>query len=132
MRRGARVSQEALAREAGLSNTTISRWERGKEKEPETTSVRAVAEIFGVREEWLLTGREPRSATVNRANAPGEVLADLRTAIDAARHYIEELESALATRTPGTLIPEQAEALLVEATDAESRGEPPSGRERPA
>lgn len=131
-RKKRKVTQGEVGAAVGVTGGTVSKWERGIETNPTDANLKGLAALFGVRVEWLWEGQEPRSATVNRANAPGEVLADLRTAIDAARHYVEELEAALATRTPETLVPGQAEALLVEATDAESGGEPLSGQERPA
>jgi transcriptional regulator with XRE-family HTH domain len=56
----ARIDQDDLAREMGVSRQSISNWERGYAK-PKRPYVWAWADVTGVDRDWLLTGDAPDS-----------------------------------------------------------------------
>ena len=51
------LSQEALAERLGVSRQSVSKWERG-EAVPEGERLAALAALFSVSVDWLLTGEE--------------------------------------------------------------------------
>jgi transcriptional regulator with XRE-family HTH domain len=53
-RRDLSLSQDSLAKAAGVNQTTLSRWERGEV--PIAESLRAIADTLDVSIDWLLTG----------------------------------------------------------------------------
>lgn len=52
------LSQEALAERLGVSRQAISKWETG-EAMPEVTKLAALAKVFGVTADWLISDEEP-------------------------------------------------------------------------
>ncbi len=66
------LSQEALAAECGVSQTTVSKIERGESEE--TRKAHLLAAACGVSTTWLITGRGPEKAPkmqLREADAPG-------------------------------------------------------------
>lgn len=55
-RTASRKSQEWLAEEVGVRQTSVSAWERGA-KDPATENLSRVAQALNVNFEWLATGR---------------------------------------------------------------------------
>lgn len=60
-RKANKISQEKLAEKAELSKNYIYLIESGRET-PGKNAVRDIANILNVRQEWLLTGDEPKRA----------------------------------------------------------------------
>ncbi len=56
-RKRAGLSQEALAERLGVSRQSVSKWETG-DSEPEIGKLRALASVFGVTVDWLLSEEE--------------------------------------------------------------------------
>ena len=63
-RRAAKLSQEELAARVGVSRQAVSKWELG-ESAPEVTKLVALARIFGVTADQLLSEDEPSGAPPN-------------------------------------------------------------------
>ena len=61
LRKAAGLSQTELAKHLGISNKAVSKWENGRAK-PTTDKLRAMAELFNVSVEQLLTEREEKKA----------------------------------------------------------------------
>ena len=55
-RKGAGLSQEALAERLNVSRQAVSKWETG-DAEPESGKLGQLARVFGVTVDWLLTGQ---------------------------------------------------------------------------
>lgn len=53
LRETAKISQMELAQKLGVKQSTISTWERGR-RDPDTDTVKKLAEIFGVSIDYLL------------------------------------------------------------------------------
>jgi len=62
------LTQESLAKKLGINRVSISQWERG-DTSPKGNNLVRLAEILGVKPEWLLFGSD--SADVARAGAAG-------------------------------------------------------------
>ena len=67
-RRRAGLSQEALAEKLGVSRQAVSTWETG-DSEPELSKLRALAGVFQVSADWLLSEEEPPEAAQQEAEA---------------------------------------------------------------
>lgn len=57
-RKRAGLSQDALAEQVGVSRQAVSKWELGT-AQPELDKIVALAKVFGVTTDWLLTDEEP-------------------------------------------------------------------------
>jgi transcriptional regulator with XRE-family HTH domain len=81
----AKLSQDELAQQAGVSQSTIGNIEAGLRKNPR--ELLAIAKAAGVHAEWLKTGRGPKLLT--QAPAPPSIPEDhaalLRDMLDAMR-----------------------------------------------
>ena len=73
-RKKAGLSQDALAERIGVSRQAVSKWEIGS-AQPDLANIVALAKVFGVTTDWLLTDDEPEAA-------PPEVLDDERVVHD--------------------------------------------------
>lgn len=73
-REAAALSQEALARAAGISLSTVSKYEQ-RQHGPSGTTAAALARVLGVSTDWLLTGvgRGPHSPTIAPDESAQEV-----------------------------------------------------------
>ena len=77
------ISQEALAEKLGVSRQAVSKWENG-EAMPETTKLPALAKVFGVSIDWLLSEEEPMATDGENASdreetgSPPEEAADIK------------------------------------------------------
>ncbi|MFT4172148.1 MAG: helix-turn-helix transcriptional regulator [Rhodocyclaceae bacterium] len=72
-RHNAGLTQSALARQAGLSQTTISSLENGQRLKG-STQIARLAAVLGVNALWLAEGRGPRNGdTVRNAEEAGSV-----------------------------------------------------------
>lgn len=58
-RQQANLTQEALARKAGIAYSTLAKIERGAIKDPSVTTVAALANVLGITLDELLTGSNP-------------------------------------------------------------------------
>ncbi|MDZ4349696.1 MAG: helix-turn-helix domain-containing protein [Xanthomonadaceae bacterium] len=65
-RRRARLSQAALAARIGVDRSAVSHWERGHGNLPSSANLLALANITGVRVEWLLHGVGSATPSVGR------------------------------------------------------------------
>ena|GEM_PF-5793209 len=81
------LSQEALARKAGLSRTFVSLVER-KEQEPGPTSLQALADALHVKARWLRTGEGTRLR-------PSHPDAERLSGTDIAKHLGVSVERVL-------------------------------------
>lgn len=106
-RKDAGLSQPALAQKVGLSQTTISDIERGRNAG--STEAAALAAVLGVNALWLAEGKGPKH--------PGGKDVQPSPALAAESHpdIAPEVAALLATITgaagDGTLTPEQAAAF---------------------
>jgi transcriptional regulator with XRE-family HTH domain len=83
-------SQEGLAEELGVSRQAVSKWETG-ESEPEIGKLRALASVFGVTVDFLLSDEDPREDATPAEEAPRETGA--RTWVDALPGVLRQLVS---------------------------------------
>ena len=56
------LSQDALAERIGVSRQAVSKWELGS-AQPELDNIVALAKVFGITTDWLLTDDEPEAAS---------------------------------------------------------------------
>lgn len=70
-RKKAGLSQLDLADRLGVSRQSVSKWETG-EANPEVTKIPAMAKLFGVTADWLLSEEEPQEAAPQEAHAPSQ------------------------------------------------------------
>ena len=59
-RKKAGYSQETLAEKLSVSRQAVSKWETG-ESQPELSKLAALAALFGVTADWLISEEEPQS-----------------------------------------------------------------------
>jgi len=88
------ITQVQLADQAGLSQSSVSRYCGGK-TEPSFSDAHTLAKFFGVTMEWLLTGqgaRAPDDADPSRSASPAT---DWRARALAAERQIAELKALL-------------------------------------
>lgn len=83
LRRGAGFSQAELAGRLGISASAVGMYEQGR-REPSVDILVAMADIFGVSTDYLLTGR-PRSA--GEEKLAGQAV--LRGVLDMERRFAE-------------------------------------------
>ncbi len=69
-RRSRGLSQLGLATAVGIQRSAVSHWESPLGKSPTVSNLRKVAEVTGVRFEWLTTGRGPMSISDDDALQP--------------------------------------------------------------
>ncbi|MBE6709852.1 MAG: helix-turn-helix domain-containing protein [Ruminococcaceae bacterium] len=67
-RKKAGLSQDALAEQIGVSRQAVSKWEIGS-AQPDLDNIVALAKVFGVTTDWLLTDDEPDPGTDNEQPA---------------------------------------------------------------
>jgi len=88
-RLAAKLTQQRAAVEAGLDTKTLSLYELGKIGDPGLQKVRRLAELYGVRVEWLVTGDPPMKAgddaetRVERDDDISDAVAELLASTDA-------------------------------------------------
>jgi phage repressor protein C with HTH and peptisase S24 domain len=70
----AKLTQQQLADEAGVSKQAISQIETGGTKNPEAATISPVCRRLGITTHWLLTGRSPKYAN---DGAPNEDWSDI-------------------------------------------------------
>jgi transcriptional regulator with XRE-family HTH domain len=63
-RKKAGYSQEALAEKLSVSRQAVSKWETG-ESQPELSKLAALATLFGVTADWLISEEEPEPSAQN-------------------------------------------------------------------
>lgn len=68
-----RLSQDALAKKAGVSRQAVLYWEKDTNA-PEAPRIAGLAEILGVRTDWLLSGKGPMTEDPETAPIPGGAL----------------------------------------------------------
>ena len=83
-------SQEELAEALDVSRQAVSKWETG-ESEPEIGKLRALASVFGVTVDFLLSDEDPREDATPAEEAPRETGA--RTWVDALPGVLRRLVS---------------------------------------
>jgi len=97
-RKKAGLSQDGLAEKLDVSRQAVSKWENG-EAMPETTKLPALAKVFGVSIDWLLSEEEPMAADGENASdreetgSPPEEAADIK----------QETNTEWVDRLPGLL-----------------------------
>lgn len=70
-RKKAGLSQDALAEQIGVSRQAVSKWEIGS-AQPDLDNIVALAKVFGVTTDWLLTDDEPEPAPEKNDEQPPE------------------------------------------------------------
>ena len=70
-RKKAGLSQDALAEQIGVSRQAVSKWEIGS-AQPDLDNIVALAKVFGVTTDWLLTDDEPEPAPEDKDEQPPE------------------------------------------------------------
>ncbi len=118
----ARLGQEALAERLGISSRSLTRFENGH-REPKRGLLRLIAEVTGVRVEWLEFGQEPMRQADGTRMVP-----ELLTLL--AAHLQEGTDNAHSAAPPGaTNAPEPGIiALLDDAALAAGLGLTPEDR----
>ncbi|TAN61468.1 MAG: helix-turn-helix domain-containing protein [Magnetospirillum sp.] len=72
-RKARRLSQDTLAKGLGVSRQAVIYWEKDTNA-PEAPRIALIADILGVRTDWLLTGKEPMHDSPELPPIPGEAL----------------------------------------------------------
>ena len=67
-RKKAGYSQEALAEKLSVSRQAVSKWETG-ESQPELSKLAALAALFGVTADWLISEEEPSTESASKMEA---------------------------------------------------------------
>ena len=75
VRQSNRLTQDAFAARLGITKSSVSLIESGKNNPSEQT-IRAICSEFGIRREWLELGHEPMR-TAELANSPETLVPDL-------------------------------------------------------
>ena len=119
-RKAAGISQEEVARRAGVSLNVINRLERGVILDPHYSTLRGISSALGVRVEDLV--REP--ALAEKAEAPGtgptpyevrEVVASIPYAEGGQAEAFEEaVEAVLAAREARPHMPDHAQLAIID------------------
>lgn len=86
-RRGARLTQLALAERIGVSRSAVAQWERTDGTSPSSAHLGLLAVALGCPYEWLATGRGHRTALPADEPTQSEIVANLRAF---ARNVAEE------------------------------------------
>jgi len=68
-RKKAGLSQDALAERIGVSRQAVSKWEIGS-AQPDLANIVALAKVFGVTTDWLLTDDEPEPVSGESPEPP--------------------------------------------------------------
>ena len=55
LRKQAKMTQPELAEKLGVHETTIRRWEQGKDRGPDVSAINSIAEIFHTTPDFLLS-----------------------------------------------------------------------------
>lgn len=104
-------SQAELARRAHLRPTTLTNWKSGQTATPRRNDLLAVAEVLGVRLEWLESGEGPMQFGDLARDSPIPYAADPPLDLPALTLAIAELEAFLVQRR--MKLPPQAKAQAV-------------------
>lgn len=102
-RKAARLTQQQLAEQVGVSRAAVAQWESGDTKSVRPAHLLAAAKALGADIEWLITGRatvaplKPTGAAVDDAAtaAPGQASALLRRFMAADRRTQDAIRALL-------------------------------------
>ena len=115
------TSQTEIGDELGVSQDTVSRWATGKAK-PGWEHIHAIAEMKGVTEEWLLTGRNNEAASGNTGDGIGKNLANsLESMKDLQKVLLQYELDVLQGRMPEETFREIVRAALLAIRDVKKK-----------
>lgn len=121
-RQAARLTQQQLADEAGVSKQAVSAIETGGTKDPSAATLDPICRRLGLRQAWLITGRGTKTLGVEEPPAGSYHLGfDLEKILDAQR-LLRQLHQI--TRDPADSEDNIASLTIAyQVVDAESREE---------
>jgi transcriptional regulator with XRE-family HTH domain len=85
---GAKLSQEKLGRMIGVSQTMLSALRNEEGRLPNSPNLKALADFFGVDQDWLMTGKGEPNPVTSLSGEESELLLLFRAVSPAARTYI--------------------------------------------
>lgn len=102
LRRGAGLTQLALAEKLGVSDKTVSKWETGQGY-PDITLFPSIASLFGVSIDYLMLGN--KRGIVIAGNIVADVVKDIDVYPEAGMlAYVSEINTAVGGCVPNTAI----------------------------
>lgn len=76
LRKSLGMNQAEFGSKIGISNTAVSKWEKGENTVPES-AIKSIVREFGVSESWLRDGTGDMRANMDREEEMGRLLGDL-------------------------------------------------------
>lgn len=76
LRKSLGMNQAEFGSKIGISNTAVSKWEKGENTIPES-AIKSIVREFGVSEAWLRDGTGDMRANMDREEEMGRLLGDL-------------------------------------------------------
>ena len=76
LRKSLGMNQAEFGSRIGISNTAVSKWEKGENTIPES-AIKSICREFGISEAWLRDGAGEMKADVSREEEMGRLLGDL-------------------------------------------------------
>lgn len=76
LRKSLGMNQAEFGSKIGISNTAVSKWEKGENTIPES-AIKSIVREFGVSESWLRDGTGDMRANMDREEEMGRLLGDL-------------------------------------------------------
>lgn len=76
LRKSLGMNQAEFGSKIGISNTAVSKWEKGENTVPES-AIKSIVREFGVSETWLRDGTGDMRANMDREEEMGRLLGDL-------------------------------------------------------
>ena len=76
LRKSLGMNQAEFGSKIGISNTAVSKWEKGENTVPES-AIKSIVREFGVSEAWLRDGTGDMRANMDREEEMGRLLGDL-------------------------------------------------------
>lgn len=101
------VSAYKVAKETGVTQSTLSDWKRGRST-PKTENMKKLADYFGVSIEYLMTGKDDDKETVLTPKDERDIAKDM----ESLREKLMNNESGPASYEGETIPEEDAELLL--------------------
>ena len=75
------MTQDEFAKKLGVSTSIVKSWETGR-RNPSSSSIYLIANLFHVRSDWLKTGNEPMRYPDGTENEEAEIIDELLTDLD--------------------------------------------------
>lgn len=118
------VSAYKVAKETGVTQSTLSDWKRGRST-PKTENMKKLADYFGVSIEYLMTGKDDSKETVLSPKDERDIAKDM----ESLREKLMNNESGPASYE-GEAIPEEDAELLLGQIELMMRRLKPINKEK--